>query len=158
VETVQATLENGRQSIKEKLWGAQDLGNSLAMVWYIFIAPLRVFTFHAGEEPPIVDDHVKPPTPLEEVCKEALPLPKDFEWTTLNITSSGPKEIKEFHDLLSPNYIIEDDAASYSVSNIAPSSYSGLWKLRTISRNGIRVRESVFRATRNLLLSSQAHW
>lgn len=63
------------------------------MGWVIYIHKRRqrVPTFHLGEEPPIVDDHVEPPTPLEEVCKEALPLPKDFEWTTLNI--SDPKEV-----------------------------------------------------------------
>ncbi|GLB34863.1 putative adds a myristoyl group to the N-terminal glycine residue of certain cellular proteins [Lyophyllum shimeji] len=63
-----------------------------------------------GEGPPLVDGYIEPPKPREEVRQEPYPLPKDFEWSVLDI--DDPKQNKEVYDLLSLNYV-EDDEASF---------------------------------------------
>ncbi|KAF5381046.1 hypothetical protein D9615_004033 [Tricholomella constricta] len=62
------------------------------------------------EGPPIDDGYIEPSKPREEVRQESYPLPKDFEWSTLDI--DDPKQNKEVYDLLSLNYV-EDDEASF---------------------------------------------
>jgi glycylpeptide N-tetradecanoyltransferase len=63
--------------------------------------------------------------PREEVRQEPYPLPKDFEWSTLNIDDpeqvsshvhqvniiSNQLQNKEVYDLLSLNYVEDDDAS-----------------------------------------------
>ncbi|KAG5647247.1 hypothetical protein DXG03_000782 [Asterophora parasitica] len=63
-----------------------------------------------GEGPPLDDGYIEPSVPREEVRQEPYPLPKDFEWSTLDI--DDPKQNKEVYDLLSLNYV-EDDEASF---------------------------------------------
>ncbi|KAF9454578.1 N-myristoyl transferase [Macrolepiota fuliginosa MF-IS2] len=63
-----------------------------------------------GEGPPIDDGYIEPTKPREEVRQEPYPLHKDFEWSFLDI--SDPKQCKEVYDLLSANYV-EDDQASF---------------------------------------------
>lgn len=41
--------------------------------------------------------------------QEPYPLPKDFEWCMVNL--ADPIELKEVHELLSANYVEDDDAA-----------------------------------------------
>ncbi|KAG6866998.1 hypothetical protein C0991_003914 [Blastosporella zonata] len=62
-----------------------------------------------GEGPPIEDGYIEPSKSREEVRQEAYPLPKDFEWSTLDL--NDPQEIKEVYDLLSLNYVEDDEAA-----------------------------------------------
>ncbi|KAK7020539.1 Glycylpeptide N-tetradecanoyltransferase [Favolaschia claudopus] len=62
-----------------------------------------------GEGPPIDDGYIEPSKPREEVRQEPYPLPKDFEWSTLDI--NDPKQNKEVYDLLSLNYVEDDDAS-----------------------------------------------
>ncbi|KAJ7632713.1 N-myristoyl transferase [Roridomyces roridus] len=62
-----------------------------------------------GEGPPLDDGYIEPSKPSEEVRQEAYPLPKDFEWSTLDI--NDPKQNKEVYDLLSLNYVEDEDAS-----------------------------------------------
>jgi len=62
------------------------------------------------EGPPLNDGYIEPPKHRDEIRQEPYPLPKDFEWTTLDI--EDPKQIQEVYDLLSLNYV-EDDHASF---------------------------------------------
>ncbi|KAG5653839.1 hypothetical protein H0H81_010112 [Sphagnurus paluster] len=62
-----------------------------------------------GEGPPLEDGYIEPSRPREEVRQEPYPLPKDFEWSTLDI--EDPKQNKEVYDLLSLNYVEDDDAS-----------------------------------------------
>ena len=81
----------------------------------------------SGEGPPVDDGYIEPSKPLDEVRQEPYPLPKDFEWTILDI--EDPKQVshitahpeiplnlsilqnKEVYDLLSLNYVEDDHAA-----------------------------------------------
>ncbi|KAF7338223.1 Glycylpeptide N-tetradecanoyltransferase [Mycena venus] len=62
-----------------------------------------------GEGPPLDDGYIEPSKPREEVRQEPYPLPKDFEWSTLDI--NDPKQNKEVYDLLSLNYVEDEDAS-----------------------------------------------
>ncbi|KAF7363519.1 Glycylpeptide N-tetradecanoyltransferase [Mycena sanguinolenta] len=62
-----------------------------------------------GEGPPVDDGYIEPSKPREEVRQEPYPLPKDFEWSTLDI--NDPKQNKEVYDLLSLNYVEDEDAS-----------------------------------------------
>ncbi|KAF7294860.1 Glycylpeptide N-tetradecanoyltransferase [Mycena indigotica] len=62
------------------------------------------------EGPPVDDGYIEPSVPRDQVRQEAYPLPNDFEWSTLDI--NDPKQNKEVYDLLSLNYV-EDDEASF---------------------------------------------
>lgn len=81
-----------------------------------------------GEGPSPEDGYIEPSKPREEVRQEPYPLPKDFEWTTLDIDDpkqvptnsiyrpvshplNNTNQIKEVYDLLSLNYVEDDDAA-----------------------------------------------
>lgn len=39
-----------------------------------------------GEEPPLADGYIEPSKPAHEVRQEPYPLPKEFEWSTVDIT------------------------------------------------------------------------
>ncbi|KAF8077857.1 N-myristoyl transferase [Lyophyllum atratum] len=62
-----------------------------------------------GEGPPLDDGYIEPSRPREEVRQEPYPLPKDFEWSTLDL--DDPNQNKEVYDLLSLNYVEDDDAS-----------------------------------------------
>ncbi|KAG6814496.1 hypothetical protein H0H92_000021 [Tricholoma furcatifolium] len=62
-----------------------------------------------GEGPPIDDGYIEPSKPREEVRQEPYPLPKDFEWSTLDL--DDPHQNKEVYDLLSLNYVEDEQAA-----------------------------------------------
>ncbi|KAF8212140.1 N-myristoyl transferase [Mycena galopus ATCC 62051] len=62
-----------------------------------------------GEGPPLDDGYIEASKPREEVRQEPYPLPKDFEWSTLDI--NDPKQNKEVYDLLSLNYVEDEDAS-----------------------------------------------
>ncbi|KAK6974360.1 Glycylpeptide N-tetradecanoyltransferase [Favolaschia claudopus] len=62
-----------------------------------------------GDLPPLEDGCIEPSQPRDQVRQEPYPLPKDFEWVTVDITD--PTENKEVHDLLSMHYV-EDVNAS----------------------------------------------
>ncbi len=42
-----------------------------------------------GEEPPIGDGYIEPSKPLEELRQDPYPLPKDFEWSTVDLSSEA---------------------------------------------------------------------
>ncbi|KDR81698.1 hypothetical protein GALMADRAFT_239825 [Galerina marginata CBS 339.88] len=91
-----------------------------------------------NEGPPVEDGYIEPSKPREEVRQEPYPLPKDFEWSVLDI--SDPIQNKEVYDLLSLNYIEDDQAAfrfQYSAEFLAwalmPPGYHKEWHI------GVRV-------------------
>ncbi|KAF8201746.1 N-myristoyl transferase [Pholiota molesta] len=91
-----------------------------------------------GEGPAIEDGYIEPSKPREEVRQEPYPLPKDFEWSTLDM--NDPAQTKEVYDLLSLNYIEDDHAAfrfQYSAEFLAwalkPPGYHKEWHV------GVRV-------------------
>ncbi|KJA27116.1 hypothetical protein HYPSUDRAFT_131980, partial [Hypholoma sublateritium FD-334 SS-4] len=84
------------------------------------------------------DGYIEPSKPREEVRQDPYPLPKDFEWTTLDMNDSA--QTKEVYDLLSLNYIEDDHAAfrfQYSAEFLAwalkPPGYHKEWHV------GVRV-------------------
>ncbi|KAH9952126.1 N-myristoyl transferase [Amylocystis lapponica] len=62
-----------------------------------------------GEAPPEDDGYIEPSKPPEEVRQEPYPLPKDFEWTTVDMDE--PAQLREVYELLSANYVEDDDAS-----------------------------------------------
>ncbi|CEH12273.1 glycylpeptide n-tetradecanoyltransferase [Ceraceosorus bombacis] len=52
---------------------------------------------------------IQPAQPPHEVKQDAYPLPKDFEWVTVDIDDE--EECKEVYELLSANYVEDDDAS-----------------------------------------------
>lgn len=62
-----------------------------------------------GEGPPLDDGYIEPSIPREEVRSEPYSLPKDFEWSTVDIRDS--QQNKEVYDLLSQHYVEDDDAS-----------------------------------------------
>lgn len=63
-----------------------------------------------GDAPPEEDGFIEPSKPANEVRQDAYPLPKEFVWSTLDISDAA--QIKEVYDLLSGHYV-EDDYASF---------------------------------------------
>jgi glycylpeptide N-tetradecanoyltransferase len=55
------------------------------------------------EDGPIEED-----VPLEKVRATPYPLPKEFEWTLVDVEDD--KEVKELYELLTHNYVEDDDA------------------------------------------------
>lgn len=51
---------------------------------------------------------IHPPLPPERVRAEPYALPPDFEWTTIDINDAA--QLKEVYDLLTANYVEDDDA------------------------------------------------
>ncbi|KAG8217840.1 N-myristoyl transferase [Butyriboletus roseoflavus] len=118
-----------------------------------------------GDEPPAEDGYIEPTKAVEEVRQEPYPLPKDFEWSTLDL--NDPKQIKEVYDLLSLNYVEDDEAAfrfKYSAEflewALKPPGYYKEWHIGVrVSSNKklvafisgvpmtLRVRQNVFRAS-----------
>ncbi|KAJ7285742.1 N-myristoyl transferase [Mycena rebaudengoi] len=62
-----------------------------------------------GEGPPLDDGYIEPSKPRDEVRQEPYPLPKDFEWATMDI--NDPAQSKEVYDLLSMHYVEDEDAS-----------------------------------------------
>ncbi|KAH7871732.1 N-myristoyl transferase [Lentinula edodes] len=61
-----------------------------------------------GEGPPEEDGYIEPSKPADEVRQEPYPLPKDFEWSIIDITD--PAQATEVHELLSLHYVEDGDA------------------------------------------------
>ncbi|KAL0581560.1 glycylpeptide N-tetradecanoyltransferase [Marasmius crinis-equi] len=94
-----------------------------------------------GEGPPLEDGYIEPSKPREEVRQDAYPLPKDFEWTTIDVNDPG--QCKEVYDLLSLNYVEDDDATfrfKYSAQflewALKPPGYHKEWHV------GVRVKSN----------------
>lgn len=79
-----------------------------------------------GEGPPEEDGFIEPSKPREEVKQDPYPLPKEFEWASMDIDdpvqvgrflkptrthSQTSIQIKEVYDLLSANYVEDGDAS-----------------------------------------------
>ncbi|EJU05322.1 N-myristoyl transferase, partial [Dacryopinax primogenitus] len=60
---------------------------------------------------------IEPSVPLDQVRQEGYPLPKDFDWCTVDMTDET--QCKEVYELLSANYV-EDDDASFRFAYTAP--------------------------------------
>ncbi|KAG2041644.1 N-myristoyl transferase [Suillus americanus] len=117
-----------------------------------------------GDDSSLDDGFIEPNKSREEVRQDACPLPKDFEWSILDINDS--KQIKEVYDLLSLNYVEDDEAAfrfQYSAEflewALKPPGYLKDWHIGVrVSSNKklvafisgvpvtLRVRGNVFRA------------
>ncbi|TFK42493.1 N-myristoyl transferase [Crucibulum laeve] len=111
----EATQENVRQALEELK--IMDVVKGKAGIGGLNKKDIGEHKFWAtqpvpqlGEGPPIDDGYIEPSKPREEVRQEPYPLPKDFEWSTLDI--NDPNQNKEVYDLLSLNYV-EDDAAAF---------------------------------------------
>lgn len=78
-----------------------------------------------GEENFSEDGYIEPSRPREELRQDPYPLPKEFEWTVVDINDpaqvlssrSAPVpiltrlQLKEIYELLSANYVEDDDAS-----------------------------------------------
>ncbi|KAH8818790.1 N-myristoyl transferase [Flagelloscypha sp. PMI_526] len=62
-----------------------------------------------NEGPPIDDGYIEPSVPHDQVRQEAYPLPKEYEWSTVDIRE--PEQSKEVYNLLSLHYVEDDDAS-----------------------------------------------
>lgn len=66
----------------------------------------------ADDSVPLTPDQegpIQPNAPPEKVRQEPYPLPKEFEWVTVDIDDEV--ELKEVYDLLTANYVEDDDAS-----------------------------------------------
>ncbi|EAU88866.1 N-myristoyl transferase [Coprinopsis cinerea okayama7 len=91
-----------------------------------------------GESPPEEDGCIEESKPASEIRQQPYPLPKEFEWSILDI--QNPAEIKEVYDLLSGHYVEDDYAAfrfQYSAEflkwALTPPGYHKEWHI------GVRV-------------------
>ncbi|CBQ73040.1 related to NMT1-N-myristoyltransferase [Sporisorium reilianum SRZ2] len=57
---------------------------------------------------PDEEGSIEPSVPPEQVRQEPYPLPSDFEWVQVDVDDES--ELKEVYDLLSANYVEDDDA------------------------------------------------
>jgi glycylpeptide N-tetradecanoyltransferase len=64
---------------------------------------------HYDDVAPAEEGYIEPSKPREEVRQDPFPLPKDFEWSVLDITE--PSQLKEVYELLSANYVEDEQAA-----------------------------------------------
>ncbi|EKM55512.1 uncharacterized protein PHACADRAFT_256185 [Phanerochaete carnosa HHB-10118-sp] len=62
-----------------------------------------------GEDAPTSDGYIEPSRPASELPQEPHPLPKDFEWSTVDITDEA--QLRELYELLCANYVEDDDAS-----------------------------------------------
>ncbi|KAJ3050967.1 hypothetical protein HK097_008060 [Rhizophlyctis rosea] len=60
------------------------------------------------DENVVTNGPIMPDLPREELQQEPYPLPKDFEWSLIDIDNEA--ENKELYELLSLNYVEDDDA------------------------------------------------
>ncbi|KAI0636740.1 N-myristoyl transferase [Trametes polyzona] len=91
-----------------------------------------------GEAPPEVDGPIEPSVPREQVRQDPYPLPKEFMWSTLDL--NDPAELRELYELLSANYVEDDDESfrfQYSAEFLSwalkPPGYHKEWHV------GVRV-------------------
>ncbi|KZV85284.1 N-myristoyl transferase [Exidia glandulosa HHB12029] len=92
-----------------------------------------------GEAPPQEDGYIEPSLPRSQVRQDPYPLPKDFEWCTVDVNDQ--KELTELYELLSANYVEDDDASfrfKYSAEffewALKPPGYHKEWHV------GVRVK------------------
>jgi glycylpeptide N-tetradecanoyltransferase len=90
------------------------------------------------EGPPLGDGFIEPAIPQDQVRQTAYPLPKDFEWCIMDLNDEN--QVKEVYDLLSLNYVEDDDASfrfQYSAEflhwALKPPGYHKEWHI------GVRV-------------------
>ncbi|KAK7693731.1 hypothetical protein QCA50_003303 [Cerrena zonata] len=106
-ETIRLALQ--QMKLKEMLQGKTGIGGKNAKdvgahkFWNTQPVP------HFGEEEPTTDGWVEAPKPIEELRQDPYPLPKDFEWASVDL--SNPNQLKEVYELLSANYVEDDQAA-----------------------------------------------
>ncbi|TCD66016.1 glycylpeptide N-tetradecanoyltransferase [Steccherinum ochraceum] len=118
-----------------------------------------------GEDAPTADGYIEPSKPPEELRQDPYPLPKDFEWATLDLADEV--QLRELWDLLSANYVEDDDASfrfQYSAEFLRwamqPPGYIKEWHVavRVASNKklvafvsavpiSLRVRENLLRAS-----------
>ncbi|CAG8549384.1 4381_t:CDS:2 [Ambispora gerdemannii] len=84
------------------------------------------------------DGPIEPNTPHDEIRKEPYGLPKEFEWSTMEL--NNPEELTEIYTLLTNNYVEDDDAMfrfDYSEKflkwALQPPGYKKVWHV------GVRV-------------------
>jgi Myristoyl-CoA:protein N-myristoyltransferase, N-terminal domain len=75
---------------------------------HLFNSVLALTEWLAGEGPPLDDGYIEPSKPRGEVRQDPYPLPKDFQWCTVDL--NNPNQLKEVYELLSANYVEDEDA------------------------------------------------
>ncbi|KAI7867525.1 acyl-CoA N-acyltransferase [Spinellus fusiger] len=83
-----ALMEQSKEKTEHKFWSTQPVPKHDEVV---------------TENGPI-----DPATPMDQISKEPSPLPKEFEWCLVDMTQE--KELKELYELLTMNYVEDDDA------------------------------------------------
>jgi glycylpeptide N-tetradecanoyltransferase len=82
-----------------------------------------MFTILSGEGPPIDDGYIEPSKPRDQVRQEPYPLPKDFEWTTLDI--EDPKQVS--HIIILQRF--HQTYSFYRIKKSMISCHSTTWKM-----------------------------
>ncbi|KAI0372892.1 N-myristoyl transferase [Pilatotrama ljubarskyi] len=135
-ETVRKALEH--MKIKDVIQGKAGIGgkNKKDMGGHKFWGTQPVPQL--GEAPPEEDGPIEPSKPCEEVRQEPYPLPKEFMWSVVDIDK--PDELRELYELLSANYVEDDDAsfrfqysAEFFLWALKPPGYHKDWHI------GVRV-------------------
>ncbi|KAL4246059.1 Glycylpeptide N-tetradecanoyltransferase [Abortiporus biennis] len=105
--TVRLALE--QMKIKDVIQGKAGVGgiNKKDMGGHKFWSTQPVPQLDEG--PPLGDGYIEPSKPREEVKQDPYPLPKEFEWCTIDVTD--PNQLREFYELLSANYVEDEEAA-----------------------------------------------
>ena len=103
--------------------------------------PVPKFIEYGEEAMPLVAGPLEEKNSVENVRKDGLPLPKEFEWCDVNLNDDN--EIKEVYDLLTENYVEDDDNMfrfDYSVEflrwAVLPPNFYKEWLC------GVRVKKS----------------
>ncbi|CAM0143015.1 glycylpeptide N-tetradecanoyltransferase [Umbelopsis sp. WA50703] len=99
VEQMLQALSTMEQTGAIKASGHKDMGSH--QFWNT--QPVPQYGENITEEGPI-----EPSVPRDQVRQEPYPLPKEFEWCEVDITDE--KEITELYQLLTLNYVEDDDA------------------------------------------------
>jgi glycylpeptide N-tetradecanoyltransferase len=92
----------------------------------------------SDDQAPTTDGPIEPSVPRDQVRQEPYPLPKEFEWSVVDI--NDPNQLKELYELLSLHYVEDDEAAfrfNYSAEflewALKPPGYHPEWHI------GVRV-------------------
>lgn len=80
--------KNRKEMGEHKFWATQPVPQIGAYLFHLACVWLRVHLM-VGEGAPQEDGAIEPSKPASEVRQTAYPLPKDFEWATVDITDDA---------------------------------------------------------------------
>jgi len=81
--------KNRKEMGEHKFWATQPVPQIGMLSSHLAsLTPTHLFFFPTGEAKPQEDGPIEPSKSLSEVRQNAYPLPKDFEWATVDVTDA----------------------------------------------------------------------